>query len=72
MQSHTGPPKLSNGAGLVDPNTPAPSHHDNTADNTKGGLRRLAMFYLAHWGDERLAAIIPTLRRYAVIPLETH
>ena len=47
-----------------------PDHNDH--ENTKGGTRRLAEFYLAHWPEDQLAAILPTLRRYAVIaPEET-
>ncbi|NQU45075.1 hypothetical protein HQ520_17460 [bacterium] len=71
MQSHSGPPDLSDDAGRVDPTGSAPSRYDNNTDNTKGGTRRLAMFYLAHWPDDSLAAIIPTLRQYAVIPQES-
>ena len=71
MQSETGPSDLSNGGKHALGQAPGLSRHHDNPDNTKGGTRRLAMFYLAHWPDESLAAIMPTLRQYALIPPET-
>ena len=68
MHVQTGPVDLPGRDQYVKTNTPGRDrHHDNLED----GMRRLALFYLAHWPHDRLAAIMPTLRKHAVIPPET-
>ncbi len=73
MHFQTGPSDLSAGAPRGEMNiSAAEGPHPNNHESTKEGTRRLAEFYLAHWREEHLAAILPTLRRYAVIaPEET-
>ncbi len=72
MHFQTGPSDLSTGArpGKAEVSA-APGAQDNH-DSTRQATRRLAQFYLAHWPEEQVAAILPALRRYAVItPDET-
>ena len=72
MHFQTGPSDLSKSVRpdeAAAPATRGTRDHHETAQNA---TRRLAQFYLAHWPEDRLAAILPTLRRYAVIgPEET-